>query len=408
MGTWLSRFNLWANWSMRLGNDQSAGREPGRELAGARSLRPSANARHGPAPAADPSRCLRGPGRGADHHRALDRLLDPDSRSPSPASSSRSPTGACDKVEKPEYGIFAAWTASVVIIAVCILLGGRGRAALAVLVRDPGRDAERSLLLPRDRPRGRDRAGAADHRRLPDRSEHHRRDPAAAGHARGAGDRRRHLLHRADALRPRAPRQGRDRSAHRDAQPQGARGPGARAAPAVRDRRGADRADRHRHRPLQAGQRHRRPCGRRRRPHRRRLHHPQGPARLRARLPARRRGVPRPPARRRRGADDAPREADLRGRVPHALHPQHRRSRSAAASPSPLPARSSTTASCSTARTPRCTRRSTAAATGCTAPVARTTSASRPWPRRRMGRRSTDGEAELLTAVSGGGDSKKA
>jgi diguanylate cyclase (GGDEF)-like protein len=29
-----------------------------------------------------------------------------------------------DKVDRPEWGIFAAWTASVVIIAVCILLGG--------------------------------------------------------------------------------------------------------------------------------------------------------------------------------------------------------------------------------------------------------------------------------------------
>ncbi len=213
-----------------------------------------------------------------------------------------------DKVEKPEYGIFAAWTASVVIIAVCILLGGvaglpslawfaipvvtlsarfsyRG-VALGVVIVLALQITTAFLTAPNIVAEAPPRLvmpvalviAVAIFSTALMRSDREHRGKAVIDPLTGMLNRK--------ALEGRL----------------------ARAAPAVRGRGRADRADRHRHRPLQAGQRHRRTRGRRRRPHRRRLHHPQGPARLRARLPARRRGVPRPAARRRRGADPAPRD----------------------------------------------------------------------------------------------------
>ena len=110
----------------------------------------------------------------------------------------------------------------------------------------------------------------------------------------GRADRRRDAaLDGAHAVRRRVPQPGGARRADRHAQPLGARDTRLRAHPAVPGHRGGGRRDHRRHRPLQAHQRRVRPRPRGRRPQGRGVRDAQGPARLRPRLPARRRGVPR-------------------------------------------------------------------------------------------------------------------
>ena len=124
----------------------------------------------------------------------------------------------------------------------------------AVLAGDSGRHAECPLLAAgRDHRRG-DHDRAAAGRRV----QFSRRGGAGQAHppARPSrpDPRGRRALDRPDGIGHGAPRRGRDRSTHRDAQPQGADEPRRRADPALRGHRRAGRDDPRRPRPLQGCQ----------------------------------------------------------------------------------------------------------------------------------------------------------